>query len=436
MKKKFDYSLVIFIICFLSVCISLGFCSSNRSMYFQAITDVFDGSITKFEYSFTMTIRYVTTTVLNIFFGALVNKFGQKVLMSAGFASLIVFALINSFSQSIIHFYIASVFLGMGLAWTSTTMVSTVINNWATKNKATITGAVLAANGLGGAIAAQILSPIIFSDGGNGFRIAYRVVAIILAVMLVLILVFFKDRPRGTEKTLISGKGKARKIRGESWVGMDFAEIRRKPYFYLTLVCMFLTGMSLNGIGEIANLHMYDVGLAKAFVATLATASSLLLMGSKFLNGFMYDRFGIKKTMSICYASAFVSLICISFISTNTFGQIIASARPLFSSIALPLETVMISVFANELFGSKSFTKVVGLFSAATTAGFALASPFSQLGDLLFGNYTFTMICFAIFMVFVTVTMHITVKLANRDRQAIIDKEQELCTNDKELKAN
>jgi hypothetical protein len=96
-------------------------------------------------------------------------------------------------------------------------------------------------------------------------------------------------------------------------VGMDFAEIRRKPYFYLTLVCMFLTGMSLNGIGEIANLHMYDVGLAKAFVATLATASSLLLMGSKFLNGFMYDRFGIKKTMSICYASAFVSLICIFY---------------------------------------------------------------------------------------------------------------------------
>ena len=159
MKKKLDYSIVIFVICFLTVCVSLGFCSSNRSMYFQAITDVFDGSITKFEYSFTMTIRYVVTTVLNVFFGVLVNKFGQKVLMSAGFCSLIAFALVNSFATSIIHFYIASVFLGMGLAWTSTTMMGTVINNWATKNKATITGAVLAANGLGGAVAAQILSP-------------------------------------------------------------------------------------------------------------------------------------------------------------------------------------------------------------------------------------------------------------------------------------
>ena len=436
MKRKLDYSLVIFVICFLSVCISLGFCSSNRSMYFQAITDVFDGSITKFEYSFTMTIRYVTTTILNVFFGVLVNKFGQKVLMSAGFVSLMAFALINSFAQNIIHFYIASIFLGMGLTWTSTTMVSIVINNWATKNKATITGAVLAANGLGGATAAQILSPIIFSDGGNGFRIAYRVVAIILAVMLVLILVFFKDRPRGAEKVLISNKGKTRKVRGEGWIGLDFSEVKKKPYFYLAIICMFLTGMSLNGLGEIANLHMYDVGLSKSFVATLATASSLLLMGSKFLNGFMYDRFGIKKTMSICYASALISLACIAFISSDSFGHFIAASRPLFSSIALPLETVMIATFANELFGNKSFNKVVGLFSAATSAGFALASPFSQLGDLLFGNYTFTMICFAIFMVFVTVTMHITVRLANRDRKAILDAEQEnIAANDTKLQA-
>lgn len=434
MKKKLDYSIVIFVICFLTVCVSLGFCSSNRSMYFQAITDVFDGAITKFEYSFTMTIRYVVTTVLNVFFGVLVNKFGQKVLMSAGFCSLIAFALVNSFATSIIHFYIASVFLGMGLAWTSTTMMGTVINNWATKNKATITGAVLAANGLGGAVAAQILSPIIFSDGGNGFRTAYRLVAIILSVMLVLILVFFRDRPKGAEKILISGKGKTRKARGESWVGMDFAEIKKKPYFYLTILCMFLTGMSLNGLGEISQLQMYDVGLDKQFIATLATFSSLLLMGSKFLNGFMYDRFGIKKTMSISYVAAFMSLTCILLISDTVFGHIVASARPLFSAVALPLETVMISVFANELFGSKSFSRVVGLFSAATTAGFALASPFSQLWDRLFGSYNYAMICFACFMLFVTVTMHIVVVLANRDRQAIVEAEAALAAGEGEPK--
>ena len=184
MKKKFDYTPVIVVLCFLSVCISLGFCSGNRSMYFQAITSVFEGSITKFEYSFTMTIRYVTTTILNIFFGALVNKLGTKILMSAGFMSLIGFALINSFATNLVHFYIASVFLGMGLAWTTTTMTSVVINNWCTKNKATITGAVLSANGLGGAVSAQILSPIIFSKDGNGFQENYNFAALSIEMAL------------------------------------------------------------------------------------------------------------------------------------------------------------------------------------------------------------------------------------------------------------
>jgi len=192
MKKKFDYSWVIIALSFMMVCTSLGFCSSNRSMYFTAINDVFAGSFTEFEYSFTMTIRYISTTILNIFFGVLVNKFGTKTLISCGFASLIAFALINSFSTHLIHFYIASIFLGIGLSWTTTTMASAIINNWVTKNKGTVTGAVLAANGLGGAVAAQILSPIIFSDGGHGFRNAYRLVAIILAVVLVLDAIFHR----------------------------------------------------------------------------------------------------------------------------------------------------------------------------------------------------------------------------------------------------
>ena len=420
MKKRFDYSYIIICLCFIAVCTSLGFCSSNRSMYFQAITDVFDGSITKFEYSFTMTIRYVSTTVLNIFFGNLVNKFGTKVLMASGFVSLIAFTLINSYATNIIHFYIASIFLGIGLSWTTTSMISTVMNNWVKKNKATVLGAVLSANGLGGAVAAQILSPIIFSDGGDGFRDAYRLVAIILVVVLVLVLVFFKDRPKGAEKILVSNQ-KKRKIRGESWVGMEYSEIRKKPYFYLAILCLFLTGMSLNGLGEIASLHMYDVGLSKPFVAALSTTSSLLLMFSKFFNGFMYDKIGIKKTMNICYVAAFLSLALIAMISPTPLGKSLAAVRLVFSTIALPLETVMISVFANEFFGSRGFNKVLGLFSAATTAGFALASPFSQLSDMLFDNYTFAMISFAIFMLFVTVTMQFVLKCALRDRKAILE---------------
>ncbi len=419
-RRKFNYAWVIAVICFLSLCVSLGFCSSGRTMYLTAITDALN--IKRSAFSLNDTFRFVTTTILNIFFGALVNKCGTKKLMCAGFIALISFALINSYAEELWLFYVGGVLLGVGLAWTSTTMMSTVINVWFkdSKNKGMITGAVLAANGLGGAVSAQILSPIIFEEGNPfGYRNSYRVVAAILAVMLILIILFFRERPKGSEKTEISGK-KARKARGGGWVGMDFSEVKKKKYFYFALICMTFTGMSLQGISGISTPHMYDIGLSKPFVATLTTVSSLCLMGCKFFTGFMYDKKGMKITMNIAIASSFLSLLGLILLSNSLFGKVIAVVRIVFASIALPLETVMLPLFASELFGNKSFAKNVGMFSAASTAGFALGAPFANLCFDLFGDYNVAFIVFAVLMLFVAVTMQIVLGCAHRDRDKIL----------------
>ena len=149
----------------------------------------------------------------------------------------------------------------------------------------------------------------------------------------------------------------------------------------------------------------------------------------------LIDKIGIRKTMNICYISSLFALVCVTMITPTTLGKTFATVRPIFSAISLPLETVMISVFANEMFGSKSFNNVVGLFSAATTAGFALASPFSQLWDMIFGDYTFAMVSFAVLMLFVSVTMQFVLKSAYRDRKAILEalektKNEEVTTKD------
>lgn len=417
MKKKFDYSYVIVALCFISVCTSLGLCSSGRTMYLTAITDAL--GFKRSAFSLNDTFRFVTQTVLNLFFGVLFNKFGPKKLICMGFTCLISFALINSYAENLIYFYIAGILLGVGLSFAGTTMMSTVVNVWCKKNKGAITGAILSANGLGGAVAVQILSPIIFEEGNPfGYRNSYRFVALVLTVILLLIIIFFKDRPKGEEKTEIPVK-KQRKARGMGWAGMDYETALRKPYFYLTLVCMMFTGMSLQGLGGIATPHMYDLGLEKAFVATVSTVSSLCLVGSKFLTGFIYDRVGIKITMNIGFSCSFLSLIGLVMITNTPIGHVIAIIRVIFAAIALPLETVMLPLFASEFFGNKSFARVVGVFSAASTAGFALGSPFANLCFDLFGNYNVAFSVFAALMLFVTVTMQFVVRYARRDRKII-----------------
>ncbi len=417
MKKQFDYSWVIVAVCFLCVGISLGFCSSGRTMYLTAVTDALH--IKRSAFSLTETLRFCATTVLNVFFGFLVNKFGTKKLLCAGFGCLIAFALISSYVETLIGFYLASILLGVGLSWTGTTMMGTVVNIWCHKNKGAITGAILCANGLGGAVAVQILSPIIFEEGNAfGYRSSYQLVALILSVMLVLIVILFRERPKNAEEKLIE-TGKKKKLRGVGWEGMDYKDVVKKPYFYLTLVCMAFTGMSLQGLAGIATPHMYDLGIDKGFVATVMTVSSLFLMGSKFFIGFMCDRKGVKLVTTVCLLCAFLSLISLIAVSNTPLGRGIAMGRVVFYAISMPLETVMLPLLVSELFGNKSFAKVLGLCSAASSAGFALGAPFANLCYDLLGNYNLAFIIFASLMLFVTLTLPFVFKSASRDRGMI-----------------
>lgn len=127
-KLKFDYSWVIIAIAFLMVLTSLGFCSSGRTIYLNAITDALH--IPRGVFSISHSIRYIATTVINIYFGKLVAKFGTKKLICAGFLCLICFAVMNAVATKVITFYIASIFLGAGLSWTGTSMVSCIIHRW------------------------------------------------------------------------------------------------------------------------------------------------------------------------------------------------------------------------------------------------------------------------------------------------------------------
>lgn len=420
-KLNADYTWVIIALSFLMVAISLGLCSSGRNLYLTAITDALN--IPRGAFSLTNTIRYFTTTTLNLFFGKLVYKFGTKKLICAGFICLICFALINSFATNLFVFYIGSLFLGTGLSWTGTTMTSAIVNKWCKSNKGTVTGAILAANGIGGAIAVQIISPIIFQEGNPfGYRTSYHMVAIVLAVVLTLILILYRENPKGeTGKTIVEKKKK--KARGTGWIGMEYSKAVKKPYFYLALLSMFFTGMALQGLGGISFPHMYDIGINVGFVATISSISSILLTITKFSTGFMYDRLGLKISMNICLFCAFVSITGLVLITNTPAGHVIAFVRSIFSSVALPLETVMLPLFALELFGNREYEKFVGVFASASTAGFAIGSPFGNICYDFFGNYNLAFYIFGAMLVFVTITMQYVLAAANRDRQ-IIEQEE------------
>ena len=168
-KKKFDYNVVIIILCFMSVLFGLGLWGT-KSYFIKPITEALN--VSRSTYSLVDTLRYIFSATVSIIFGLLIGKFSTKLLLSVGFVCMTAAALIYSFAMHIAYFYIGGALLGIGLGLSSTTMIGYIVNLSCNKNRGTIMGIVLAANGIGGALGVQIVSPIIESSV-FGYQTAY-----------------------------------------------------------------------------------------------------------------------------------------------------------------------------------------------------------------------------------------------------------------------
>ena len=378
-KIKENYHWVIVVACFLLIFAALGICGGNKSLYLAAVPDAL--GIARGAYSIGDSLRYVAQSITNLFFGALIMKFGPRKMVGAGMCALTLSCMINSLATNVWHIYLGGIVLGVGLTFTGTAYVGYVIRRWCKKNQGTILGLVLCANALGGAVTAPLFTPMILGDDPFGYRNAYRIAALIAFCVGVLMVLFIRDTK--DEKQLPQKK----KAKGNTWEGITFRQALRKPYFYIACACIFVTGAVLQSVNGVSSAHMKDQGLDAGFIATSISIHALALAAFKFLSGFLYDRKGLKFTMLICDTAAVLMILLLSFVSTSTQGRVYAISYSVLSSLALPLETVMLPLIAGDLFGEKEYSKLLGIFVSINTAGYALGPLVSNICFDAIGTY-------------------------------------------------
>ncbi len=417
-KISAHYKWVVAAACFLMVFVCLGFCSSNKSVYVGAITEA--TGLSRSLFSINDTIRFIVCAVVNVFFGSLIQKFGPKKLMLAGFVSLIGSMLLYAVAADVWLFYVGGALLGVGTSFTTTATVGCIVGKWFQKHRGAVMGAILAANGLGGAVAVQIVSPIIYS-GRFGYQAAYRLVVLILVIVAAVVLLLVKEQPSDTPKTPTTVAQK--KPKGESWVGVEFAVARKKAFFYVALVCVFFTGFMLQGIHGVAGTHMKDVKLDENYITNLLSISSVVLTLSKFLTGAVFDKFGLRVATAFCSVAAVISMAALALISNSAGGNASAMIYGIVSALALPLETIMLPLYAGDLFGEKDYSKMVGIFIAVNYAGYAVGSPVINAVYDICRSYVPAFVFCAVLMAAVTVTMQIVIGKAHCFRETVVAQE-------------
>lgn len=420
LTKKFEYKWVILALCFLMVFICLGFCSSTKSLYLDVITKAMN--IPRTQFAFNDSARFISSAIVNLFFGTLIYKYGVRKLTAFGFIMLISSMLTYAFAPNVIVFCLGGAFLGIGLTFTTTTMASSVIRRWFNKDIGKYTGIVLAANGVGGAVATQILSPIIESStpimGKPGYKISYMLVAVILLVLGILVVSLLRERPKNT--TISATPADKKKARGSSWVGMDFKTAKTKPYFYIVILIVFITGFSVQGISGVYKAHMRDVGLDSALVTNIISVFSLVFTAAKILVGVIYDKFNLRKVLIVCEGAAIVSFLILAFIAPTTTGAIFGFVYAVAFAFAMPLETLVIPLIANDLFGNANYDKILGFLIAANYSGYALGAPIVNLCFDMLGTYKPVLLTLAAVMLASFIVFQFVITASNKEKEKII----------------
>ena len=255
-KKKFEYKWVILVLCSLMNFVCLGFCSSNKGMYLSAITEALD--IPSGLFSINDTFRFTASALVNLFFGTLIAKVGIRKMTAIGFVANIGAMLCYTFADNIWMFYLGGTLLGIGLAFTTTSMTSNIVRRWFHKDIGKYTGIVFASNGIGGALASQIAGPLIDASP-FGYRNSYLLVVGIVTVVGILVVLFLREKPKEEPPVEISAPNKKR---GISWYGLDFADARKKAYFYVAAGVVLCFGICLQGANSAYMKHLKEVGIS------------------------------------------------------------------------------------------------------------------------------------------------------------------------------
>ena len=411
-KRRLEYKWIILSVCFLMVFVTLGFCSSNKGLYLSAVTKAL--GFKRSLFSISDSCRFISSAIINLFFGALIQRFGVRKMAIFGFLSVISSVLLYALAEHILLFYLGGALLGVGLTFTTNTMASSVIRRWFHKDIGRYTGIVMAANGVGGAVAAKLVTPLINQESTLfGYRDAYFLVIAIVAVTGILVALLLRQPPENPLPAPVK-----KTSRSAVWVGIEFDTVKKKPYFYLIGLVVFLTGFMLQGVGGINTAHMQDVGFDPTAVANIAAISSLMLTVSKILVGFAYDKFGLRFILIVCQLAAAVACGVLGLLSAS--GVALGYIFAVLYALALPLETLVIPLIVSDLFGSAAYDKILGIYIAMNYTGYALGGPMLNLCYDLLGTYKPMLLIYTGVVLMACVALQPILTIANKEKENVL----------------
>lgn len=112
---------------------------------------------------------------------------------------------------------------------------------------------------------------------------------------------------------------------------------------------------------------------------------SLFLTATKFSTGLLYDRLGLRITLSICSISTALAMVLLALMQGG--DNILPVGFALLFAVGTPLLTVMLPLIAMDMFGPRDNVRILGIIISVNTAGYAVGTPLVNLCYDMQGTY-------------------------------------------------
>jgi len=316
-------------------------------------------------------ISYLVAGVLAIGTGKLSDRYGPRVLVSAGGLMMGAgFVLMSQISQLRDAYVFWGLFMGLAFGCFIAPLIST-IPRWFVQKRGMAVSIQTTGFGIGAVISPLLAQTLISS---YDWKTAFIVLGVISWAAIIPLAQFIRrspadmgQRPYGEREEVEDGDVD---IAGE---GLSLAQAVRGSQFWVTGAIWFLWFFSLQAIAVHIVPHAADMGIPKIAAASILSLIAGLSIVSRASMGVLSDRLGARRALVLCLVLATLALVWLIFVREMWAFYVFAIAFGLAYGGIIPLA----SLVPAELFGTKSLGVIIGALMLYSTIGGAGGSPFA-----------------------------------------------------------
>lgn len=314
----------------------------------------------------------------------LIERLGAKWQMMLGGAVAAGGIAIFAGSSELWQFYLGGLVMGIGVGLSIQYIPVILVNRWFVARRGLVLGVVLAGSGVGGALLAVILTPLL---GAVGWRSALLVLAgLMLLLTLIPSLFLIINRPSDVGLEAYGAEAESEGEAADVLPGATRAQAMRSPWLYILIASLVLMGVTHGMNQHVVNylaLRPWGIDVSTRFVSKAMLVATVALIFYKPLLGALVDRIGLSKTLIITLSIAAIA----TFVSAYTTSAPVYLVCVALFSLGFANGTVAPPLIGQAAFGERDFDALWGTLGMAYPIGAAVGVPvWGAVRDVL-GSY-------------------------------------------------